>query len=101
MDCSPPGFSVHGILQARILEWVAIPFSRGVFPTRDLVSLIARTYFYHLRHHLVWLPQNTSRSAPPLMPMGGRCLRATTHTLGQGHCGFLADLPLLWGDKLE
>ena len=29
MDCSPPGFSVHGIRQARILEWVAIPFSRG------------------------------------------------------------------------
>ena len=29
MDCSPPGFSVHGILQARILEWVAISFSRG------------------------------------------------------------------------
>ena len=28
MDCSPPGSSVHGILQARILEWVAIPFSR-------------------------------------------------------------------------
>ena len=28
MDCSPPGSSVHGILQARILEWVAMPFSR-------------------------------------------------------------------------
>ena len=28
MDCSPPGSSVHGILQARIMEWVAIPFSR-------------------------------------------------------------------------
>ena len=28
MDCSPPGSSVHGILQARILEWVAVPFSR-------------------------------------------------------------------------
>jgi len=27
MDCSPPGSSVHGILQARILEWVAIAFS--------------------------------------------------------------------------
>ena len=27
MDCSPPGFSVHGILQARTLEWVAISFS--------------------------------------------------------------------------
>ena len=29
MDCSLPGSSVHGILQARILEWVVIPFSRG------------------------------------------------------------------------
>ena len=29
MDCSPPGFSVYEILQARILEWVVMPFSRG------------------------------------------------------------------------
>ena len=29
MDCSPPGTSVHGILQARILEWAAMPSSRG------------------------------------------------------------------------
>ena len=29
MDCSPPGSSVHGILQARILEWVAVLFPRG------------------------------------------------------------------------
>ena len=29
LECSPPGFSVHGILQARILQWVAIPVSRG------------------------------------------------------------------------
>ena len=29
MDCSPPGSSVHGISQARILEWVAIAFSAG------------------------------------------------------------------------
>ena len=29
VDCSSPGSSVHGILQARILEWIAIPFSRG------------------------------------------------------------------------
>ena len=35
MDCSPPGFSVHGILQERILEWVAIPFTRGSFRPRD------------------------------------------------------------------
>ena len=43
MDYSPPGFSVHGILQARILEWVAIPFSRGSSPPRGQtwVSCIA------------------------------------------------------------
>ena len=34
MDCSPPGSSVHGILQARTLEWVAISYSRGIFPTQ-------------------------------------------------------------------
>ena len=30
MDCSPPGSSVHGILQARILEWAAMPSSRDL-----------------------------------------------------------------------
>ena len=35
MDCSPPGSSVHGISQARILEWVVISFSRGSSPPRD------------------------------------------------------------------
>ena len=35
MDCSLPGFSVHGILQARILEWVTISFSRGSSRPRD------------------------------------------------------------------
>ena len=33
-DLSPPGSSVHGILQARILDGVAMPFSRGIFPTQ-------------------------------------------------------------------
>ena len=35
IDCSPPGSSVHGILRAKILEWVAIPFSRGSFQPKD------------------------------------------------------------------
>ena len=35
MDCSPPDSSVHGILQARILKWVAIPFSQGSSQPRD------------------------------------------------------------------
>ena len=35
LGCSPPGYSVHGILQTRILEWVAISFFRGSSPLRD------------------------------------------------------------------
>ena len=47
MDCRLPDFSVHGILQARILEWVTIPFSRISFLPRDLtcVSNIAGRFF--------------------------------------------------------
>ena len=47
MDCSPPGSSVHGISQARILELVAIFFSRGPSPPRDgsHVSCIAGAFF--------------------------------------------------------
>ena len=35
MDRSPPGSSIHGILQARITEWVAIPFIQGISPTQE------------------------------------------------------------------
>ena len=35
MDCSPPGSSVRGIIQARILEWVALPSSRGSSQLKD------------------------------------------------------------------
>ena len=52
MDCSPPSSSVHEILQARILEWVAILFSRGFFPTQGLNSSLpcCRLILYHLNH---------------------------------------------------
>ena len=45
--CDPMDYTVHGILQARILEWVAIPFSRGSSQPRDQtqVSLIAGQFF--------------------------------------------------------
>ena len=47
MDCSPQGSSVHGILQARIVEWVATSFSRGSSWPRDQtwVSCIAGRFF--------------------------------------------------------
>ena len=46
MDCSLPGSSVHGISQARILEWAAVPTSRGFSPTQGL-----NLYLFHL---LLW-----------------------------------------------
>ena len=55
MNCSPPGSSVHGILQARILERVAMPSSRGSSRSRDwtgisYISCIADRFFYPLSH---------------------------------------------------
>ena len=51
-DCSSPGSSVHGILQGRILEWTAIPFSRGIFPTQgsNLSLLHCGQILYCLSH---------------------------------------------------
>ena len=49
MDCSPPRSSIHGISQARILEWGAISFSRGSSQPRDgtHVSNTGRRILYH------------------------------------------------------
>ena len=56
VDCSPPGSSVHGILQARILEWVAVPASGGSSWPRDwiCISCIGRQILYQLRHKENW-----------------------------------------------
>ena len=50
MDCSLPDCFVHGILQARVLEWIAIPFSGGSFQPRD------QTWVSHIvgRFFTVW-----------------------------------------------
>ena len=45
MDCSPPDSSVHGVLQARILEWVAMPFSRESSQPRGQTSLLRLLYW--------------------------------------------------------
>ena len=57
MNCSPPGSSVHGMLQARILEWVAMLSSRGSSQPRDQtwVSCIGRRILYHLSQ---WISPN-------------------------------------------
>ena len=45
--CNPVGYTVHGILQARILKWVALPFSRGYSQPRDRIQIshIASRFF--------------------------------------------------------
>ena len=69
MDHSPPGSSVHGILQARILEWVPVPFSRGIFQTHR--------WNPPLLHLLLW------QVGPlPLAPPGKPLLDATSCEMG-------------------
>ena len=61
-DCSPPGSSVHGILQARIVEWVIIPLSRGFSQPRDQsqVSHIAGRFF------TIWVTQEARGIFPSI-----------------------------------
>ena len=66
MDCSPPGSPVHGILQARILEWVAILFSRGSFwPSKQ-------TQVSCITHLLSLWDLVSSTSAHPTTQAGNR-----------------------------
>ena len=66
-DCSPPGSSVQDISQARILEWVAIFFSRdrpglGIRATVSYASCIGRWVLYHWRH--LGGPHNLEQTTP-------------------------------------
>ena len=60
MDCSLPDSSVHGILQARILEWVAISFSRDSNYTPIKINL-----------KILFLPEDYRQ--PILLPFSGPC----------------------------
>ena len=70
MDCNLPGSSFHGILQARILEWVVIPFSRGSFPPRDWTCVLI-TYT---------LPMHSMYTAYSIYALYVHCIH-TIHTL--------------------
>ena len=72
MDRSPPGSSVHGILQARILEWVAMPSCRGSSPPKD------RTCVSGSRHHLSH--QGNPWPNPP--PVNSEVRNDSPHFLG-------------------
>ena len=81
MDCNLPGSSVHRLLQARTLEWVAIPFSRESSQRRDQTHVS----FCFLHCQVDSLPL-----APP-----GKPSRFHTHALIYNICLFISDLTLL------
>ena len=90
MDCGPPGSSVHRISQARILDWVAISFSRGSSWPRDqthisCISYIGRWILYQLNHlgsppYVQISPLNKDKS--PI------ALKASTPTLVWPHLNY-------------
>ena len=61
MDCSPSGSSVHGIFQARRLEWVAIRFSRGSSQPRDRTQVMCTAHgLLYCRQILYWMSHQFS-----------------------------------------
>ena len=108
VDCCPPGFFVHGIFQARILEWAAISYSRGSSQHRDqtrisCISYIDRQILYHcvtwesqslIEAHLnkaskEWLDSKYTQACNSI------CWRK--HRVGRSNrrIGFLTDIHLL------
>ena len=82
MECSPPGSSVHGIFHARILEWVAIYFSRGSSWPRDQTQVSCTTgrfftkwamrealWMWELDHKESWTPKNWCFWSPGELPV--------------------------------
>ena len=111
MDCSPPGSSVHGINQARILEWIATPSSRGPSQPRDRtrVFCIAGRFFTiwakgkHLTHcestcnwfcHRpeTWGAHRRFRTTSYFFSTGGLCL--TNHTFTKKNLGTTNDFQI-------
>ena len=104
MHRSPSGSSVHGILQARILKWGAIPFSRGSSRPRDrtLVSHITGGFF------TIWATREAPCSWKPGSKWGCAFLADCSHLQNQSRKQTGNDFPCLWwsstigtGYKLE
>ena len=88
VDCSLPGSSAHGILQARTLEWVAIPFYRGSSP-KSVIELRSPALqadslpFLHLDKGIEWLSVETAGK--------NNCRAMKTTTKRQRFCGKLRE----------
>ena len=92
VDCSPPGSSAHGIFQARILEWIAIFFSRGSSSHRDWTHVLASPtltgrFFTH------WVIGKASNREQPLIKrtnctITGRLSSLNSFYSGRINCSF-------------
>ena len=71
-DYSSPGSSVHEISQAKILEWVDIPFSRGSFQPKDQTQISCRQIIYRLSH----------QGSPNDYELYQKCYESTSNTGG-------------------
>ena len=96
--CDPTDYTAHGILQARTLEWVAFPFSRGIFPTQGSNPGLphCRQILYQLSHQgspriLAWVAYPFSRGSSPMRVSEGIHLLFPTHS---------ASAPTLFYSKL-
>ena len=99
MDCRPPSSSVHGILQARILEWVAISFSRGLSRPRDQtqVSCIAGGFFTVWASREVYCKLNILQLKIKTWPQVSRSMSGDLfHTLILLFCIVLTQEKLAW-----
>ena len=92
MDCSPPCSSVYGILQARILQWVAIPLSRVSSQPRDQnsISCIAGKFF------TIWATAAAAAAAKPLQSYLTLCDPIDGSPLGSSVRGILQARTLEW-----
>ena len=77
MHCSPPGSSVHGIFQARILDWTAMPFSRGSYQPRD------RTHISYVSCIGRWVLYQTNVTRRGLQQLGHMALKTFSHIYPQ------------------
>ena len=97
MDCSLPGSSVHGILQAKILEWLAISFSRGSSRPRDRtqVSCIVGRHFTVWATKLNWIQKIKLLIKSTTVQLYSICLYFGLRALSRKYLT-LFSLPFYW-----
>ena len=98
MDCSPPGSPVHGILQARRLERVVMPSSRGIFPTQgwNQELLHCRRILYRPNHQEALTMVEMLNLEPPWLWLTRRVLLLSSSAAPAGRASGLPQAHCVW-----